>query len=274
MITASKVRTAASANAETSQTNLAVFLDFDGTLVELAERPDLVVVPRDLPRTLERLKHRLDGALAIVTGRPLDALDDFMAPVRLPAAAAHGTQRRKSDGSLVQPPISIQSASRQIADRLRPLVQSEPRLVLEQKVGAVALHYRQAPDLEDRCRAVIRDAAAAVGEFVVVEGKKVFEARPAGIDKGAAIAQFMRELPFRSRLPVFLGDDRTDEDGFAAVVGLGGFAIKVGAGATVAAHRLPDVDAVGRLIGDLADCPRPSDRLAELLAPSEARQVP
>lgn len=253
------------ADAGRSRTKLAMFLDFDGTLVELAERPDLVVVPKQLAHTLERLSVRLNGALAIITGRPLDAVDAFMAPALLPTAAAHGTERRRADGGLVGPPDELLAAAKEIAERLEDLVRTEPRLVLEQKAGAVALHYRQAPELEPRCRAAMEEAIAGRKEFVVVEGKMVFEARPAGVDKGVAVQRFMNEAPFTDRVPVFVGDDKTDEDGFAAVARLGGVAIKVGEGATTASHRLESPAAVIGLLGDLADSERPSERLAELL---------
>jgi trehalose 6-phosphate phosphatase len=254
------------ADAARSAMKLAMFLDFDGTLVGLAERPELVVVPSHLARTLERLSERLDGALALVTGRPLHAVDAFMAPALLPTAAAHGTERRAADGSLAGPPDTILAAAGQIAERLGALVRAEPRLVLEQKAGAVALHYRQAPELARSCHAAMREALGKHKEFTLVEGKMVLEARPTAIDKGVAVQRFMNEAPFSGRVPVFVGDDRTDEDGFAAVARLGGVTIKVGEGPTMASHRLANPAAVVRLVGELVESERPSERLAELLA--------
>jgi trehalose 6-phosphate phosphatase len=245
---------------------LAMFLDFDGTLVELAERPDLVVVPKQLARTMERLSSRLGGALAIITGRPLDAVDAYLTPAVLPTAAAHGTERRRADGSVDGPAREILASAEQVADRLMALVLLDPRLVLERKAGAVALHYRQAPELEHRCRAAMQAAVGARKELAIVEGKMVLEARPTAVDKGVAVQRFMSEVPFSGRVPVFVGDDRTDEDGFAAVGRLGGVAIKVGNGATTASHRLENPAAVIRLVGHLADSERPSERLAEWLA--------
>lgn len=244
---------------------LAVFLDFDGTLVDLAVRPDLVVVPKRLSRTLENLSGRLDGALAIITGRPMDAVDAFLAPALFSTAAAHGTERRGADGNFVKPAASVIASAQRIAERLNALVSREPRLVLEQKAGAVALHYRQAPELEHLCRIAMQQAVEGEEGFAVVDGKMVVEARPAGVDKGAAIEWFMNNAPFTERLPVFIGDDRTDEDGFAAVTRMGGVAIKVGDGATAASHRLKNPAAVLRLIRELADCEGPAERLAELL---------
>lgn len=254
------------AHAGLSHTGLAMFLDFDGTLVDLAERPDLVVVPSQLAPTLERLSHRLDGALAIVTGRPLDAVDAYMTPAVLPTAAAHGTERRRADGYVVGPPDDILAAAEAVAERLAGLVRSEPRLLLERKAGAVALHFRQAPELEQFCRAAMQAAIGERQELAIVEGKMVFEARPSAVDKGVAVQRFMTEAPFSGRLPVFVGDDRTDEDGFAAVACLGGIAIKVGSGKTIASHRLETPAAVIGLLGELAYSERPSDQLSDLLA--------
>jgi len=233
---------------------LAVFLDFDGTLVEIAERPDLVIVPPDLPTTLMQLEQRLGGALAIVTGRSLDVVDSFLTPARTAVAAAHGSEGRLSSGSSFGPPAVVAASARQIYETLASVVEGEPRLVLEQKAGAAALHFRGAPELEDKCRAIMNDAVAGVEGFGVVEGKCVLEARPVGTDKGTAVCAFMQEPPFRNRTPIFIGDDRTDEDGFAATQSLGGAGIKVGPGATCAEFRAASVTDVHRLLrGWLSD---------------------
>ena len=233
--------------------SLAVFSDFDGTLVDLAPTPDSIVVPPGLGATLAGLAGRLDRAVAIVSGRPIAELDGYLAPARLPAAGAHGAERRRADGGYEGPPAEIADAVAGIAGALAPLVAGRPGLLLEPKPGAVALHYRQAPELEALCRDAMAAAVAGNPGFTVMAGKMVVEARPAAISKGEAVRRFMAEAPFAGRRPVFIGDDTTDEDGFAAVQQLGGTGVKVGAGDSAAQLRLADTAAVRQLIGDLAD---------------------
>lgn len=241
---------------------VALFLDFDGTLVELAERPELVTVPPGLPSMLTRLEHRLGGALAIVTGRSLDVVDAFLAPARLPTAAAHGTEGRAAGGASFGPSARDSEAVERIVERLAPLVAREPRLLLEKKAGAASLHFRQAPELEALCREAMDTAITGEMGFEVVDGKCVLEARPAGIDKGTAILRLMQQPPFRGRLPVFFGDDRTDEDGFDAMRTVGGIAVKVGRGATSAAYRIPSVSGVLQLLARLSEADMPAEDLA------------
>ena len=234
------------------QSDFAIFADFDGTLVALAARPEDVVMPAGLPGALAGLEQRVDNAFAIVTGRPIVAVDGFLGR-HFAIAGAHGTERRRADGTLVGPGPDMVEASDRIFAMVEPLVVAEPRLVLERKLGAVALHYRQAPELEVRCRAAMTEALALVDGFALVAGKMVFEARPSGVDKGVAISTFMIEPPFAGRLPVFFGDDTTDEDGFAAVQRLGGLGVKVGEGPTTAQLRVPDLHAVRRFLDAFGD---------------------
>ena len=217
----------------------ALFLDFDGTLVEIASAPDLVRVPPALPSLLQTLAERLDGALAIVTGRPIAQIDDLLWPARCAVAGLHGLERRRADGSLDRRPPD--PALESLRARLIPFVAARPRLLLEDKILSVALHYRNAPEREAECRAEMQAALAELPGLDLLDGKMVFEARPYGMDKGNAITAFSTEPPFRGRLPVFLGDDRTDEDGFRVVQAHGGLAIKVGAGETVATFRAAGV---------------------------------
>lgn len=232
---------------------LVVFADFDGTLVAIAERPEDVVVPPGLVASLAGLARRLQGALAIVTGRPIDAIDRFLAPGRFAVAGGHGTERRRADGSMLMPDSALQAASARIGARLLPLAQSDPRLALEIKIAAVALHFRQAPELEAACRAAMEAALRDEPLFTVVAGKMVFEARPASASKGTAVTAFLAEPPFAGRVPLFIGDDRTDEDGFAVVQERGGLGIKVGTGETIARRRLAGPSAVLELLGALGD---------------------
>lgn len=219
----------------------ALFLDFDGTLVGLAEQPELVKVPAGLVGTLAELYRQLNGALALVSGRRLADLDGFLAPLLLPAAGEHGAQRRTADKLLVSaPPADLG----QILQAAQDLVARHPALRLERKNLALSLHYRQAPELEALCLQTMQAAVQRSPGIELMQGKCVIDLKPEGFSKGTAIAFFMTEPPFAGRQPVFAGDDVTDEAGFEAVQRLGGHAIKVGPGATGARHRCDSVPAL------------------------------
>lgn len=222
----------------------ALFLDLDGTLVDIADRPDAVAIDPGLPPLLGRLARGMGGALAIVSGRRLDDIDRLLAPCRLPAAGLHGLVRRDARGRLaaaVVEPGLLEPARA----ALRRFAGANPGVVLEDKGLAIALHFRRAPAREPAVRAAVAAAAAALGATVrVQEGKMVLEIRAAGADKGGAVEAFMTEAPFRGRTPVYIGDDLTDEDGFAAVNRLGGRSIKVGGEASAAGWSVPSVAAL------------------------------
>jgi trehalose 6-phosphate phosphatase len=213
----------------------ALFLDFDGTLVELAAEPDAIVIPPDLVPLLAALRERLGGALAVVSGRAVGALDTFLHPLDLPAAGVHGSERRAADGHLVLLPTPSMDVIERAA---AALLQAQPALAVEPKRGALALHYRQAPHLEALCRKTMEAAVAASPGVSLLQGKMVFEAKSSQANKGMAIDSFLGEPPFVGRRPVFIGDDTTDEPGFSVVQHRGGTGIKVGQGPTLASHRV------------------------------------
>jgi trehalose 6-phosphate phosphatase len=232
---------------------LAIFTDFDGTLVEIAETPDAVEVPDNLAHQLARAVRELDSAFAVLTGREIEDIDRFLAPLHLPIAGAHGTQRRRADGVVeTVDPAAILGAE-EIAQAVAPLVMANPLLLLETKEGAVALHYRQAPELEAAVRIAMEEAVHSVPDFTLVAGKMVLEARPRAASKGDALRAFMREEPFLGRTPIFIGDDTTDEDAFIAAQELGGVGIKLGEGDTAARMRIANVASVHALIKGLGD---------------------
>lgn len=212
----------------------ALFLDFDGTLTEMAPRPEAVRISSGLVPTLAALSTHLDGALAIVTGRRESDIDHFLDPLRLPLASEHGSQYRLADGS--RPAITPPNLE-PVLQATTQLAAQHTGLLVEPKRASVALHYRLAPHLEDLCRETMLIALRKVHGLELMEGKFVFEAKPRGVDKGQAITDFMTQPPFAGRMPVFAGDDVTDEAGFAAVHALGGWGIKVGEGPTQAHHR-------------------------------------
>jgi trehalose 6-phosphate phosphatase len=220
----------------------ALFLDLDGTLLHIAQRPQDVRVDDALIALLGLLQGRLAGALAVISGRPLRELDALLAPLVLPGAGQHGAERRTAAGEVRwYAPRAPASAARQLA----AFAAAHPGLILEDKGASLALHYRLAPGLADTVQREMQSLAAEVApQMHLLVGKMVCELKPAGSNKGTAIAQFMEERPFRERLPVFLGDDVTDEYGFEAVNRMGGLSAKVGPGKTAAKFRLPDVDAV------------------------------
>jgi trehalose 6-phosphate phosphatase len=232
----------------------ALFLDFDGTLTEIAPRPDAVRPRAPLPALLTELQHLLGGAVAVVSGRPLAEIDAYLGPSQFAGAGVHGAEIRHRPREQIRrngsPPAG--ALVRAVRQRFEP----EPLLVVEDKGAAVALHYRQAPDRAEECIQFMRQVARDHG-FDLLIGKAVVEARPAGINKGGALVALMAELPFRGRRPVFIGDDVTDEEGFAAIERQGGVAIKVGPGESRARYRLADVTAVHawleRAIGHLRE---------------------
>lgn len=213
----------------------ALFLDFDGTLTEMAPRPEAVRIASGLVPTLSALHTQLGGALAIVTGRREIDIDTFLAPLRLPLATEHGAQYRLGEGPArpsIQPPDL-----EPVLYAAQVLAAQHPGLLVEPKRASVALHYRQAPHLEALCHDTLARAMQGVDGVELLRGKCVFEVKPRGIHKGQAILDFMTQPPFAGRVPVFVGDDVTDEAGFAAVQALGGWGIKVGEGPTAAQHR-------------------------------------
>jgi len=212
----------------------ALFLDFDGTLAELAPRPDAVRVAQGLIACLAALHAQLDGALAIVSGRRLADLDHFLRPLVLPAAGEHGAQQRSADGRVSS--VHIPDLS-QVLATARNLVDQHPGLLLEPKSSSIALHYRHRPDLESLCRDVLIGAIGGTDALELLEGKCVLEVKARGIDKGVAIRAFMAQRPFAGRTPLFAGDDITDEAGFVAVQAMRGVGIKVGQGDSIARHR-------------------------------------
>jgi trehalose 6-phosphate phosphatase len=238
-------------------TRCAVFLDIDGTLLDLASTPDSVHVDDHITELLPELARELRGAVALITGRAIADADRLFPGLTLPVAGQHGLERRAADGS-----IHLHEASRRGLERLRRelarFASHHPGLMFEDKGATLALHYRRAPELAAHVhrtlRAMLR-ATAVSAEWRLQPGKKILEIKPDGRDKGTAILEYMAERPFAGRLPVFVGDDLTDEYGFVAATHLGGWAVKVGRGPTRARFRLRDVAAVRNWLGAVSPAP-------------------
>ncbi len=219
-------------------TGHAIFLDLDGTIVEIAEHPDAVCVRPSTLRLLKALNEEFNGALAVISGREISAIDRLLHPLILPAAGVHGLERRDATGVLhapqptEAPPISFV---------FEKVLGDESGVVIERKPGAVAVHYRLRPDLERRCCEIVKEVVGQRKDLRMIHGKMVFEILQKGADKGRVITAFLEEPPFHGRVPIFAGDDVTDEAGFAAVNRQGGISIKVGGQETDARFRANDV---------------------------------
>ena len=226
----------------------AIFLDLDGTIAEIAEHPDDVCVRPTTLRLLKALNDESRGALAVISGRELSAIDRLLHPLKLPAAGVHGLERRDAAGvlhgsqTLELHPISFV---------FEKALGDETGVVIERKPGAIAVHYRLRPDLERRCCEIVEEVVGQRGDVRLIHGKMVFEILQKGSDKGSVINAFLQEPPFRGRVPIFAGDDVTDEAGFAAVNDQGGISIKVGGRETDARFRAKDVQELESWLRDL-----------------------
>ena len=204
----------------------ALFLDLDGTLVEIAEQPELVHADAELLLILEDFHDRF-GGLAVVSGRAITDIDRVLAPLQLPAAGIHGLELRFADQRTKTVAKSTLPAATR--ERLQAVADRYPGMLLEDKGLSLALHYRGAPAREPEARAAIAREMASLGDdFTLQRGKMVLEIRPNGATKGTAIHAFMQLEPYAGRLPVYVGDDVTDEDAFAVVNEAGGMSVRVG----------------------------------------------
>lgn len=237
----------------------AVFLDIDGTLLDLAPTPDTVQVDQAISALLPALSYRLGGAVALITGRTIADAEGLFPTAGLLIAGQHGLERQASDGTLHAHGGERPAGFVWLSRELQALAERHEGLWLEDKGATLALHYRSAPELasyvHQAVRKLVKTSGAAGAEWRLQAGKSIVEIKPSGRDKGAAILDYMAEPEFARRLPVFVGDDLTDEYGFSAVASMGGWAVKVGPGRTHAAYRLRDVAAVRRWLAHLLRLP-------------------
>jgi trehalose 6-phosphate phosphatase len=218
-----------------------LFLDFDGTLVEIAERPDAVAVDRRLHALMHLLLERLDGRVAVISGRPAEQVRQLFGGPAFTVVGSHGMEFRWSDGRAELPPRP--EAMDEVIAAMEGLAARTPGLTVEQKPLGAALHFRQAPRAEEACRALAGELAYRHG-LHLQPGKMMIEVRAPGGDKGQAIRTLMTEPTLAHTRPLFMGDDHTDEPGFAAAATLGGAGILVGPRRpTAARYRLDGVEA-------------------------------
>ncbi len=208
----------------------AVFLDVDGTLLDLASSPDTVFVPDGLVGVLSRATRRLSGALALVSGRTIDDMDLLFAPLRLRASGVHGAQIRIHPTQPIQIAPAASELPLSFRTALNVALSRFPGILIENKGFSVAIHYRLNPEIAANLRGALRDLIAAEPwrGLEIEDAHFAFELKPPSFDKGKAIAHFLACAPFRGRTPIFIGDDTTDESGFAAVAARGGRAYSVG----------------------------------------------
>jgi len=204
----------------------ALFLDLDGTLIDIAPTPDAVVVPAELPGVLVRLRDRLDGALAIVTGRPIEQVDALLPGVATAVAGEHGGVIRASLGGPVQR-AQVEPVPPAWLDAADALVAGFPGALVERKARGYVLHFRLAPEagpvFEQDLRARLQDWS----HHRLSAAHMAWEVKPTGIDKARAVNELMKVAPFAGRIPVFIGDDVTDEDGMRAARAHGGRGLRV-----------------------------------------------
>lgn len=228
-----------------------LFLDFDGTLVQLAETPDAVQVEQSLLDVLSRLQLRLGGRVALLSGRAVADVRSWLQPLQFAVAGSHGSERAHLGNEPEDPEISI-GIDKAIM-LFRGVAAAHPGVLVEEKPFGVALHYRLAPSAESVCRDAAERASHETG-LELQPGKMVFELKTGGSSKGIALEHFMAERPFVGTRPIFVGDDLTDEHGFAAAQRLGGSGVLVGPERpTTAGYRLPDVSAVHHWLHDACE---------------------
>ncbi|HET9108003.1 MAG TPA: trehalose-phosphatase [Steroidobacteraceae bacterium] len=251
---------------------IALFLDVDGTLLEIAARPQAVSVPAELRELLRGLSLATGGAVALVSGRAIRDLDALFDPLMLPSAGLHGFEHRGTSGEYRRRAAPSTAALEIARSAMQQLARQHGGLLLEDKQFALALHYRGAPQLEDTVVAAMQEVAARVrDEFELQCGKKVVELRPAGATKAKAVAAYLEEAPFAGRMPVFIGDDLTDEPAFELVNRLEGLSILVGDPRPSAARaRLADVAAVRAWLADLRAQPAAALRRLSVAVPGDS----
>jgi trehalose 6-phosphate phosphatase len=205
----------------------ALFLDIDGTLLEIAASPDAVVVPPFLAALLGRVSSWLGGALAVVSGRPLAQIDSLLAPLVLCAAGEHGAVLRLPDGT-IEAAGAAQAMPPAWRTKLMDAARHWPGVLVEPKPHSVAVHFRNAPMREDAVRQLVENIVADnPADFEVLPAAMAFEIRNRNFTKAGPVIRLMSQAPFAGRIPVFIGDDVTDHDGFRAALSLGGMAVDV-----------------------------------------------
>lgn len=225
----------------------ALFLDFDGVLVDLAETPDAVVVPDDLVAVLNRLSERTGGALALVSGRAAGTIEGFLPDYRGHIIGSHGAERR-IEGQLECHALSGSDTVQKIQGVVRSFADLDPDFLVEDKPCGVVLHFRKNPDLYSEAHRFMESLVGHFPDFKVQPAKMAVEIKPADIGKVHSVRWLMSRPPFEGRRPIYFGDDATDEPAMEHCIEAGGAAVKVGEGDTHADHRMESAEDVRRIL--------------------------
>ncbi|MDW4500185.1 trehalose-phosphatase [Sulfitobacter sp. D35] len=217
----------------------AFFLDFDGTLAPIVDHPDAVKLAPETAELVQRLADACDGGVAIVTGRALASVRPHLGPLSLVVSGSHGHEIHWPDGPETE---AAQAAELDAAFAALDGFASDRGLRIERKPGAVALHYRNAEHHGADARAAVEAAVAGDPDLRAIHGNMVSEAALARAGKGVAVRELLKSAPFRSKTPIMVGDDVTDEDGFRAAADLGGFGLRIGRASTDAAYQVETMD--------------------------------
>jgi trehalose 6-phosphate phosphatase len=204
----------------------AVFLDIDGTLIDLAATPDAVIVPPDLPDILQNLAKKTGGALAILSGRKLADIDHLLGPTKFPCAAEHGAIIRDPAGHVTQN-VQRPAAYENWLKILNRYAAQMPGIIIEEKQFSLVVHYRRAPEHEAELGQLVERLIGGADDAVLLLAHCAYEIKPRGGDKGDALAQFMQRAPFAGKTPLFVGDDVTDEPAIRMATALGGTGLHV-----------------------------------------------
>ena len=224
---------------DASAAHWALFFDFDGTLVDIADRPQSIVLPPDVPSNLERLSQRLGGALAIITGRRIGEIDILMAPYQFDIAGVHGAELRLSPAAQQRPPERSEAFAALLPELRRRF--EDAGLLVEDKGASVAVHWRLHPHFEQTVTGFMAQAAESLApDYRLQLGKAVAEILPTGSSKASILAKILGSPRYAGRRPLFVGDDLTDEEGFGLVNRLGGTSVRIGSGPSLARYLLPD----------------------------------
>lgn len=203
----------------------ALFLDIDGTLLDMAPTPDAVFVPPGLVRTLKRVVQGFEGAVALSTGRRISGADRLFAPLKLVTSGVHGTEVRTLPGGdtmMLVPPVSSE-----LVQAVNAVTQISAGVLVEQKGAGLAVHYRNAPEARRALEIELERIVGRWEDFVLCPGRKVLEILPKGYSKGTALEWLMRLPPFHGRRPIMIGDDHGDEAALVAAQRFGGIGLTV-----------------------------------------------
>lgn len=230
-----------------SRSSNALFLDFDGTLVDFADHPQSVFIPPSLPGLLNQLYEELNGAFALISGRSIESLDSLLTLPHIPVAGGHGAEWRVGG---VYRTDSLSAPGFGLAVELLTDFARVHNLLFENKGHSIAIHFRQYPEMKKAIDQFVAAHIEILPGLRVIYGNCVREIQPTGMDKGKAVARFMRLPSFEGRGPAYIGDDTTDEDAFQWVNANHGVSCKVGGGMTSAQYRLESVVEVRRFLVD------------------------